>query len=67
VTGLPGKDYFTVAEAAAYCCVSVSQFRGRAPGLGLRPFTFMGRMVYRRVDLQRAPGHAQAAVEKVAL
>ena len=39
---LAGKDYFTQAEAAAYACVSLSQFRARADEYGIRPVLWMG-------------------------
>jgi len=57
---LCGKDYFTVEEAAAYACVSPSQFRAKAPALGLAPFQFMGKLVYRRADIQRAMEQARS-------
>ena len=47
------KDYFTAKEAAQYCCVSFSQFRAKSLELGLLPFKFMGKLLYRRCDLQR--------------
>jgi len=50
---LAGKDYFTKTEAAHYCCVSSSQFHEKEIETGIRPFKFMGKMVYRRSDLQR--------------
>jgi hypothetical protein len=46
------RDYLTVAEAAEYCGVSVSQFRAKAPVAGLRPFPFMGKLLYRVADLR---------------
>ena len=49
-----GKDYLTQAEAAAYCCVSLRQFTSKAPEVGLFPFKFMGKLVYRKEDLQKA-------------
>ena len=52
--GLAGKDYFTQAEAARYCGVSLSQFRKHAESVGLRPITFMGKLLYRRADCRRA-------------
>jgi hypothetical protein len=51
---LLGKDYLTEVEAAHYACVSHSQFREHAAGFGIFPFTFMGKKVYRKVDIQRA-------------
>lgn len=51
---LAGKDYFTAQEAASYCCVSFSQFRAKSVEMGILPFKFMGKLVYRRSDLQRA-------------
>lgn len=54
---LEGKDYFTREEAAHYACVSLSQWKRRAPELGLRPIQWMGKPVFRRVDIQRAIEH----------
>ena len=54
VLNLAGKDYFTEAEAAAYACVCPSQFRRRAKEEGIFPRTFMGKVVYRKADIQRA-------------
>jgi len=51
---LRGKEYFTVAEAAHFCCVSLSQFSAHEPNLkalGFAPLRIMGKKVYRRVDL----------------
>ena len=45
-------EYLTTKEAADYCRVSLSQFKEHAPALGLRPFTFMGKKVYRKADLK---------------
>src|SRR6266849_10308416 len=50
---LLGKDYFTVDEAAHYACVSSSQFREHATKKGIFPFPWMGKHVYRKVDVQR--------------
>lgn len=50
--GLHELDYLLTAEAAAYCGVSLSQFKEHAPALGLRPFRFMGKVVYRKSDLK---------------
>jgi len=46
---LSGKDYFSRKEAAHYCCVSESQFERQADMYGMRPFRFMGKLVYRKV------------------
>ena len=51
---LEGKDYLTAKEAAVYCCVSFSQFRAKSKELNVIPFKFMGKLVYRKSDLQRA-------------
>ncbi len=51
---LSGKDYFTVREAAHYCCVSESQFKDRVKDSPIPSATFMGKRVFRRNDLQRA-------------
>lgn len=47
-------EYMTQKEAASYCCVSVRQFRKIAPTVGLLPFMFGGKLVYRREDLKKA-------------
>ena len=68
MSDLAGKDYFTQAEAAHYCCVSESQFRKYASEVGLLPGLFMGKMVYRRSDCQRAieaHGYDHQAREKL--
>jgi hypothetical protein len=46
------REYLTVAEAAEFCGVSLSQFRAKAPVMGLRPFQFMGKLLYRVADLR---------------
>ena len=51
---LLGKDYLTREEAAHYCCVSLSQFETQHRCYGLLPFRFMGRVVFRKVDIQAA-------------
>ena len=51
---LSGKDYFTEDESAFYCCVSPSQFRAKRAEYGLQGFTFMGKKLYRKADLQQA-------------
>ena len=51
---LSGKDYLTTAEAAHFCCVSLRQFQRHAQSLGIVPFPFMGKLLYRRHDLIRA-------------
>lgn len=51
---LSGKDFFTEAEAAHYACVSQSQFRKRQAEYGILYSVFMGKKVYRKVDIQRA-------------
>jgi hypothetical protein len=51
---LEGKDYLSEAEAAHYCCVSISQFRSKAISCGIVAGWFMGKKVYRRVDLIKA-------------
>jgi hypothetical protein len=51
---LAGKDYFTQAEAAHYCGLSVRQFQLVATGYGIRCGRFGGKLLYRRVDLQEA-------------
>jgi hypothetical protein len=51
---LAGKDYFTQEEAAHYACVSESQFRAKSAEYGLLGFWWMGKKVYRKVDVQQA-------------
>lgn len=50
---LSGKDYFSRKEAAHYCCVSESQFERKEIEYGIPRIPFMGKLIYRRVDLQR--------------
>lgn len=45
-------DYLTTEEAAEYCRVSPNQFREHAPAMGLMPCKFMGKILYRKVDLK---------------
>ena len=54
LTNLAGKDYFTTEEAAYYCCVSRSQFLEMKSVYNLSAFVFIGKKMYRKVDLQRA-------------
>lgn len=51
---LAGKDFFSEAEAAHYCCVSYNHFRRQVESYGVYPFIWMGKRVYRKADLQRA-------------
>ena len=53
MTDLSGKDYFGVKEAAAYCCVSESQFLRKITDTGLIPGKLWGKKVFRKTDLQR--------------
>lgn len=48
---LAGKDWFTEAEAAHYCGVSLQQFRNHYEELGITPRKFMGRKLYSREEL----------------
>jgi hypothetical protein len=50
---LSGRDYLNQVDAASYCCLSVRQFRQVSKDHGLFGFYFGGRLVYRRVDLQK--------------
>ncbi len=50
---LDGKDYLTTKEAANYCCVSFSQFRVKSKEFRLLPGRFMGKFIYRKIDLKR--------------
>lgn len=54
---LSGKDYFSVDEAAEYCCVSVSQFnssRANHPKSWgqIRKLNIMGKVTYSRRNIQ---------------
>ncbi|OOZ75332.1 hypothetical protein BOW50_12190 [Solemya velum gill symbiont] len=49
-----GRDYLKAEEAAVYACVSSSQFRAKAKEYGIYPIQFMGKKVYRKVDIQAA-------------
>ena len=52
--GFTDKEYLTQAEAAAFCCLSVRQFRNVAPNVGLFPISFGGRLVYKKDDCTAA-------------
>lgn len=49
--GLHELDYLTQGQAADYCNVSLSQFKEMAPVYGIVPFKFMGKQLYRKIDL----------------
>lgn len=51
---LEGKDWFTEAEAAAYCGVSLAQFREGWKALGIPAKRFLGRKLYSRANLYAA-------------
>ena len=51
---LAGKDYFTSEEAAQYACVSHSQWRAKVKDYGIPCFSWMGKKVYRKLDIQKA-------------
>lgn len=51
---LEGKDWFTEAEAAAYCGVALATFRAGYRALGITPKRAFGRKLYSRSDLYRA-------------
>lgn len=51
---LSGLDYFTEAEAAYYCRVSVKTFRRHRAEYGIEPARRFGRNMYARSDLSRA-------------
>jgi hypothetical protein len=57
-TDLRGLDYLTQEQAARYACVSPSQFRKLAGTHGIHPTRWMGKVVYRKTDIQRAIEHA---------
>lgn len=51
---LEGKDWFTEAEAAEYCGVTLSTFREKYGELGINPKRAFGRKLYSRADLYSA-------------
>jgi hypothetical protein len=53
-TDLRGLDYLTEQQAARYAGVSQSQFRKRAATESIMPSKFMGKIIYRKTDIQRA-------------
>lgn len=61
--GLEGKDYLDRKEAAAYCCVGYSTFVRKEKSLGIEPFRFMGKLVYRKRELAAAM-EREAALQK---
>lgn len=48
---LAGKDYFTVDEAASFCCVCVETFIAHADAQELPHGDLWGRRMYRRSDV----------------
>jgi hypothetical protein len=55
---LAGKDWFTEAEAAHYCGVSVRQFAARSTDYGISAKRFMGKKLYERAALHEAISRA---------
>lgn len=53
-TDLRGLDYLTQKQAARYAGVSLSQFKAKAAEYRILPQRFMGKMLYRKTDIQRA-------------
>lgn len=51
---LLGKDYLDPVEAAEYACVPLPEFEAQAEQHGIASFTWMGRVVYRKADIQAA-------------
>lgn len=51
---LAGKDWFTEAEAAEYCGLSLRHFRDSYRDFGIAPKRFAGRKLYSRADLYQA-------------
>jgi hypothetical protein len=51
---LLGKDYLTTEEAAFYACISPSQFKKYRKEHRLLPISHMGKLVYRKADIQRS-------------
>lgn len=55
---LAGKDWFTEAEAAEYCGLSLRHFRDSYRDFGISPRRFAGRKLYSRADLFQAIAQA---------
>ena len=51
---LAGKDYFTVAEAAHFACVSIRKFSDLRKQHNITPFQWGGKAVFRRCDIVAA-------------
>jgi len=51
---LLGKDFLDAREAAHYSCVSLRQFQAKCREYGIFPKKFMGKLVYRKMDLKKA-------------
>jgi len=48
------QDYFTEKQASKYCGVCLSQFRRMRLQYQIVPIRFMGKNLYRKIDLRRA-------------
>ena len=62
--GLHELDYLTQPQAADYCGVSLSQFKVKAPIYGIIPFPFMGKQLYRKIDLQSVIERARSGLNQ---
>lgn len=56
---IAGKDWFTEAEAAHYCGLSLSQFRDHYAEYGITPRRFAGKKLYARADLYQVIEQAE--------
>lgn len=52
--GLQGKDYFDQREAEHFTLTDRKEFRALCAGTGLRSFEFMGKQIFRKVDVEAA-------------
>lgn len=51
---LSGKEWFTTDEAAHYAGVSSAQWRAHREEYGIMPVRFMGKMLFRKQDIDKA-------------
>ena len=51
---ISGKEWLTTDEAAHYACVSSAQWRAHREEHGIFPTMFMGKMLFRKQDIDLA-------------
>jgi hypothetical protein len=67
MTVLALKEYLTIDEAAAWCCLSVEAFEAQAERLGILSFTFADQRVFRLADCRAAMERAWRASTSIGL